>query len=133
MYEESLGKIYNDGETIIKQGDVGKCMYIIQEGQVEVLSEISGHEVRLAVLSEGDFIGEMSLFDRDVRSATVRSLGEARILTVDREVFLSHFKYDTTLAFRIVGTMSRRIRNLDDEIVLLKEEMDRIKEIVNKL
>ncbi len=131
MYEESLGKAYNDGETIIQKGDVGKCMYIIQEGHVEVLS---GHDkVRLAVLGEGDFIGEMSLFDRDVRSATVRSLGEARVLTVDREVFLSHFKYDTTLAFRIVGTMSRRIRNLDDEIVLLKEEMGRIKEIVNKL
>ena len=114
MYEESLGKTYNDGETIIKKGDVGKCMYIIQEGHVEVLS---GHDVRLAVLGDGDFIGEMALFDRDVRSATVRSLGESRVLTVDKEVFLSHFKYDTTLAFRIVGTMSRRIRNLDDDIV----------------
>lgn len=133
MDKESLGKVYEEGEIIIRQGEVGNCIYIIQEGQVEVVSETGGHEVRLAVVGEGDFIGEMALFDRDVRSATVRSLGQARVLTVDRKVFLGNFKQDPSLAFRIVETMSHRIRKLDAEVVRLKEEISRVKEIVEML
>ncbi len=133
MDKESLGKVYEEGEIIIRQGEVGNCIYIIQEGQVEVVSETGGQEVRLAVVGEGDFIGEMALFDRDVRSATVRSLGKARVLTVDRIVFLGNFKQDPSLAFRIVETMSHRIRKLDAEVVRLKEEISRVKEIVEML
>jgi len=37
MAEGALGKVYQDGDVIIRQGDVGDCMYVIQEGQVEVV------------------------------------------------------------------------------------------------
>ena len=133
MSEEYLGKIYKDGEVIISQGEVGSDLYVIQEGQVEVFVETAGHEVRLAVVYEGDFVGEMALLDKGVRSATVRSLGESRVLTVDRKAFLKNFMSDTTLAFRIMETMSHRIRKLDTEVVLLKEEIARVKEIVEVL
>jgi len=48
-------------------------MYVIQEGQVEVLQEKNGKEVRLAICAKGDFFGEMAIFERDIRSATVRA------------------------------------------------------------
>ena len=80
-----LGKTYCDGETIIKQGESGDCMYVIQLGKVEVVNEQDGKEVHLAIRHKGEFIGDMSLFEREVRSATVRSLGESRILTVDKK------------------------------------------------
>ena len=57
MKGESLGKVYKDGEAIVRQGDAGECMYVIQKGQVEVVQESTGKEMRLAVLADGDFFG----------------------------------------------------------------------------
>ena len=53
-------------------------MYVIQEGQVDVVADKDGTEVRLAVLGEREFFGEMAIFDREVRMATVRALGPVR-------------------------------------------------------
>ena len=95
-------------------------MYVIQDGKVEVLIEQDGQEVQLAVRSNGDFIGEMAIFERDVRSATVRALGPVRMLTIDKKNFLRRISQDPSLAFRIVETMSHRIRELSEENAQLK-------------
>jgi CRP-like cAMP-binding protein len=112
----ALGKVYNDGEIIVRQGEVGDCMYVIQEGQVEVIAEENGEEIHLAVREEGEFFGEMAIFDRDVRSATVRALGDVRVLTVDKKNFMRRIHQDPSLAFRIVETMSQRLRELQAEL-----------------
>jgi CRP-like cAMP-binding protein len=116
----ALGKIYQDGEEIVKQGDNGDCMYVIQSGLVEVLKEIDGKTVRLAVRSEGDFFGEMALFEHEVRMATVRALGTARILTIDKKNFLRRIHADPSLAYYLVKNMSARIRQLSEEVTSYK-------------
>jgi len=122
MSSGALGKIYHDGEVIIRQGDVGDCMFVIQEGKVEVILETGDKEVLLVVHGEGEFFGEMAIFDRDVRSATIRALGETRVLTVDKKNFMRRVHADPALAFRLVETMSRRIRELVDLIAKLESE-----------
>ncbi len=114
-----LGKIYRPGEAIVRQGEVGDCMYVIQSGSVEVVRESDGKEVRLAELSDGDFFGEMALFEKDVRSATVRPLNEVRVLTIDKKIFLRKIHEDPSLAFRIMQKMSQRIREIDGELARL--------------
>lgn len=116
----SLGKTYQDGEAIVRQGEVGDCMYVIQEGQVEVVVEEDGKEVRLMVLDAGEFFGEMAIVEHEVRMATVRALGEARVLTIDQKNFLRRIHQDPSLAWRIVQIMSSRIRELAAEIARLK-------------
>jgi CRP-like cAMP-binding protein len=116
-----LGKIYQDGEVIVRQGEVGDCMYVVQKGKVEVVLETEGREIRLAELGEGELIGEMAIFDREVRMATVRAFGKARVLTVDERNFLRRVHEDPSLAYRLVRTMSQRIRELTAEIARLRE------------
>lgn len=116
-----LGKIYQDGEVIVRQGEVGDCMYVVQEGKVEVVLETEGREIRLAELGEGELIGEMAIFDREVRMATVRAFGKARVLTVDERNFLRRVHEDPSLAYRLVRTMSQRIRELTTEVARLQE------------
>ena len=118
----ALGKAYEDGEVIIRQGETGDCLYIVQEGEVEVYTEKDGKEVSLAVRRAGELLGEMSIFEREVRSASVRARGRARVLTVDKNNFLRRINEDPTLAFRIVQTMSRRIRELSEEVARLKHK-----------
>ena len=120
MDKGSLGTTYHDGEIIVRQGDVGDRMFVIQKGRAQILVEKDGQETPIRVAQEGELIGEMAVFDRDTRSATVRALGEVRVLTVDRKNFLKRIHEDPSLAFRVVQTMSRRIRELSDELARLK-------------
>lgn len=113
-----LGKLYRDGEVIVRQGQTGKCMYVIQDGQVEVIAERDGEEIRLRELGKNDFFGEMAIFENEVRTATVRAVGETRVLTIDKKNFLGGIHEDPSLAFRIVETMSHRIRDLTDRLSL---------------
>ncbi len=124
MAEGALGKVYLDGDVIIRQGDVGDCMYVIQEGQVEIVHESQGKEIQLQVHGPGAFFGEMAIFDKDVRSATVRALGDAKVLTVDKKNLMRRVHEDPSLAFKLVETMSQRIRELVDKVVTLENEVD---------
>lgn len=119
METKALGKIFEDGETIIRQGDYGDCMYVIQEGQVEIIRELDDNRVRVAVRQKGEFFGETAIFEREVRSATVRALGRARVLTIDKKNLLRGIHEDPSLAYRMVQTMSRHIRELSLEVTQL--------------
>src|SRR5512143_3638756 len=116
-----LGKIYANGEKIAVQGETGECMFVIQKGEAEVILERGGREVRLSVLRAGDVFGEMSLFTKQPRSATVRALGEGRVLKIDKRGFLRRVHQDPPMAFRILQKMSERIAAMDEELATLKE------------
>jgi CRP/FNR family transcriptional regulator len=120
MGADGLGKTYGDRQVVVRQGDTGDCMYAIQNGRVEVVRETDGGEVRVAVLEEGDIFGEMAIFEKEVRSATVRALGEARVLSIDKRTFLRRVQEDPSLAFNLALMMCKRIRRLNAELASLR-------------
>ena len=120
MQTGELGRVYQHGEIIVRQGDVGGTMYIVQEGQVEVVVEQGDQEVLLAVRGAGQPIGEMEIIEREPRCATVRARGQARVLTLDKKSFLRRIHEDPSLAYRIIRTMSHRIRDLSAEVARLE-------------
>jgi len=78
-----------------------------KEGQVQVSIDQDGVVTPLRVAGEGEFVGEMAIFDRCVRSATLQALDEVRVLTIDKKNFLKRIHEDPSLAFRIVQTINR--------------------------
>jgi flavin-dependent dehydrogenase len=117
---KELGKLYRKGDAIVTQGEVGDCLFVIQSGSVEVLHIQGKKEVYLATLNKGDFFGEMALFEKEVRSSTVRALDDVRALTVDKRMLLTRIQDDPSMAFRILQKMSSRIRVLDKKISRIK-------------
>jgi len=115
--EGSLGKDYKDGDNIFEENSVGREMYIILTGRVKVIKEKEGVETTLATLEEGDFFGEMSLFDNNPRSATVKAMGNVKLLEINQKNFLKKISRDPSLAFRMLEKMSQRIRKTDDKIL----------------
>jgi CRP-like cAMP-binding protein len=123
MDSGALGRIFEDGEIIIRQGEESDVMYVVQEGEVDIFLEVDGEEEHIAVRQAGEFLGEMSIFDHETRSATVRARGPARLLTVDRRNFVSRIHQDPTIAFRLVETMSHRIRDLSDKLAEIQAQV----------
>lgn len=113
----SLGKDYKDGDNIFEENSIGREMYIILTGKVKVIKEKDGVETILATLEEGEFFGEMSLFDNNPRSATVKALGNIKLLEINQKNFLKKISRDPSLAFRMLEKMSQRIRKTDDKIL----------------
>lgn len=120
MEEGVLGREYADGEVICRQGEEGDRMFMVEAGRAEVVHEEEGLEAVVGELGAGDIFGEMAIFERQPRSATVRAKGPARILTLDKRDFLTRVHEDPSTAYRIVEEMSRRIRKLDSELSRLK-------------
>ena len=116
-----LGTLYQDRDVIIHQGEIGNCMYVVQSGRVEVVQTGEYGEQHLAFLEAGDFFGEMAVFEREKRSATVRSVGDSRVLKVDKKTLLRRIGEDPLLAVNLLQAMSHRIRDLNAEIALHRE------------
>jgi hypothetical protein len=105
------GKHFADREVIVTQGSNGDSMYVVQSGKVEVVHTTeAGVDQQLATLKPGEFFGEMAIFEDEVRSATVRAVGDSRVLEVDRKTVEKRIQDDPRLAVHMLKTMSSRIR-----------------------
>ncbi len=98
-------------------------MYVVQQGQVEVVDENTGEAVRLAVLNTGEIFSEMALFEREPRAATVRAMSDAQVLTIDKRTLLRRIKEDPFIALNLMETLCRRTRKLDIDLAKLKSKV----------
>jgi Cyclic nucleotide-binding domain/FHA domain len=104
---------FGRGEVIIREGDPGEEMFIIEEGDVEILKGSGTAEWRLGVLSSGDFFGEMSVIDDLPRGATARALTDCRILGIDHATFDQMLRQYPEVAIRMLRKMSARMREAE--------------------
>lgn len=124
----ALGKDYGQGDVILQQGEVTSDLHVIQKGEVEIVHQRDGTEVRLTTLGQTDFFGEIPFMERvkdpGIARGTVRALEPTRILTVDRKTIVRRIHQDPSLAYKIMETMSRRVRELETEMVRLLTETE---------
>ncbi|NGZ28340.1 MAG: cyclic nucleotide-binding domain-containing protein [Magnetococcales bacterium] len=111
MSQASMGRLYLDGETIVTMGEEGTCMFQIQKGTLEVV--VDGQVIN--TLGHGEFFGEMSLFNQAPRSATIRSNGESRVMTIDQSAFQRRLREDPMLGFRILKVLHQRMRQMNQQ------------------
>ena len=108
-------------QIVFRDGDLGTEMYIIQEGQVEILQEVSGEERRIAVLDKGDFFGEMAILEELPRNASARTLTAVKLVRVNGPAFDSMLRSNPEIAVRIMRMLCRRLRDTDR---MLNEALD---------
>jgi NADH dehydrogenase len=100
-------------ETIFRQGDRGDRLYVIVDGEVEVVKEEPGEEETLiARLGPGECFGEIALVSDRPRGATVRSRTSLNVLTVDREAFHALFAHLPPLRRLFEQLIEQRLQRL---------------------
>jgi signal transduction histidine kinase len=100
-------------ETLVQEGTPSGSLYVILEGEFEILKRSENRDVLLAVRGAGEVIGEMSLLDRTPRSATVRSLTPSLVLEIDQDAFRHLVASSPSAALSILRTITSRLRNTE--------------------
>ena len=112
---------YKDGDVIMREGDDGREMYVVQSGQVVVTRMANGALPETETLERGDYFGEMSLFQSVPRDATVSARGPTKLLVLEPGGLLLKLRRDPTFAFAMLQRMSARICELDRELARLND------------
>ena len=107
---------FQAGENVFVEGDDSREMYVVIEGEVEIVKAVHGGEVSLARLMRGDFLGEMSLLESLPRSATARAITPVRLLAIQPGGFLIKIRRDPTFAFELMQSLSKRIRITNESL-----------------
>ncbi|MFW6270983.1 MAG: Crp/Fnr family transcriptional regulator, partial [Bacillota bacterium] len=111
-------KDYKKGEMIFLEGEKGDAVYFIKSGLIRVFKvEEGGREKTLAFLGNGEFFGEMAFFEiHKLRSAFVQAVEKTVLYIIERESFLNLIRDKPPIAFKMIATLSRRLREADNQI-----------------
>ena len=103
------------GTQIVKEGEVGNCMYIIFRGEVRITK---GNEF-LATLKERDFFGELSLMDTETRSATATAAADCILFRLDQEPFYDLMESRPEVVKGVIQILCKRLRMANQRILEL--------------
>jgi diguanylate cyclase (GGDEF)-like protein len=117
LYSHMTEETYREGQVLFNEGDKGEVMYIVLSGSVSILVNTpSGEIIEIAEIKEGNFLGEMSIFDSAARSATCIPKCDTTVLSLKASNFYEFIKTNpvsgisimhhmlNTVTFRLINT-----------------------------
>ena len=111
-----FGRHFRDREVLIREGDIQQKIFWILNGEVYITRRVGEKYKVLATLGKGELIGEMSFFDKSVRSATVIAKGELDALEFTRENFADIYAASPQWTRRLLVSLARRIHAMVDRL-----------------
>jgi hypothetical protein len=105
-------EIFPDGEVIAYKGEQGDAMFVIVSGEVSVCSEHNGNLTELARRTSGDFVGELSIINREPRDATLIASSDVRALCIDQKTFEGLIRERPEVSLFIIQVLSKRLKEL---------------------
>jgi CRP-like cAMP-binding protein len=103
---------YKPDDTIFNEGEISDAMYMVIEGQVRLTR--GGQEVM--IVEDKDVFGTWALFDDEPRVTTAITLGETRLLRIDKEDFVDLLADHVRITQSILKTVVKRLRNLMERL-----------------
>lgn len=116
-----LGKQYQSGEIIFRQGEISDKFYMVRKGRVELTRETSAGKSMRVEIGAGEIFGIASAFTvNHERFATAKALEDSFILGIDEKMFISRMHQDPSIAFRLIRHLSQRLFDLEHGVAPLE-------------
>jgi CRP/FNR family transcriptional regulator, cyclic AMP receptor protein len=111
---------FRAGDIIVREGEAGNRMFIVYSGRLDIVKYLARtHETLLAVLGPKDFLGEMSIIECVVRSASVRAIEDTFLFALkgtDLYRLFQHYPDQYAIVIlNIARDLSRRLRAIDEK------------------
>ena len=115
------------GEELMHRGESSDSVYVILEGEVEIIGETSAGEFVLAVVGSNASIGEMGVIQNATRGATVRAKTAVRTLRIAGEVFLRLITENPECALDVMRQLSERVRASNARLSTAQRELESLR------
>jgi CRP/FNR family cyclic AMP-dependent transcriptional regulator len=113
----STEKTYPKNAVVLTEGEMGDSLYMIQSGKVKVfIGDEDGREIILKILGPGDFFGEMSMIDKQPRSASVSTIEAAMFLVIAHAGFERCVEEAPRIGTMVMQVLAQRVREADRKI-----------------
>jgi len=110
-------KTYPKNAVVLTEGEAGDSLYMIQAGKVKVfIGDEEGREIILKILGPGSFFGEMSMIDKQPRSASVTTLETSTFLVLQHNAFEKCVEQAPRIAQMVMQVLAQRVREADRKI-----------------
>ena len=110
-------KSYPKNAVVLTEGEMGDSLYMIQSGKVKVfIGDEDGREIILKILGPGDFFGEMSMIDKQARSASVNTSEASTFLVLTHAAFEKCVEQSPRIANMVMRILAQRVREADRKI-----------------
>lgn len=125
LTEEQLGKLtskilhkkYKKGQMIFFEGDISDKLYVINKGKIKIFKYTrEGKEQILYILSEGDFVGDLSLLKKDEFKFNAEALEDSNICVLTKDDFDELLQENPEIAIEILQVVYDRIVRLENLI-----------------
>lgn len=108
------------GEVLFSEGETGDYAYMVDEGVIKLSrNDMSGCELILATLEQGELFGELALVDTYPRSATAIAMKATELIVLDRKTFQDRVVTEPELMDLVMRNFAKRMRRMDDLAMVL--------------
>lgn len=109
--------VFEPGQWVVRENELGDSLYLIREGSMVVIKSVAGgKEVTLTSLSSGDCFGDMSIFDAEVRSASVKADQHCRLLRIGRDDMFDVLSEHPGIGVELIRIFVKRLRGANLQI-----------------
>ena len=111
---------FNPGDSLFKQGDSGDALYVIMEGDADVLVDTPGGQITVATMGKNDFVGDIAVLCDVPRTATVTATSKLTTLRITKDIFFQLVCQFPQIAIEIMRGLAHRLdvttRQLQDAV-----------------
>ncbi len=116
--------VFEPGQWVVRENELGDSLYLIREGRMVVVKAVAGgEEVTLTSMSSGDCFGDMSIFDTEVRSASVKADQRSRLLRIGRDDMFDVLSEHPRISVELIRIFVKRLRGANRQIEQLSSEV----------
>jgi CRP-like cAMP-binding protein len=113
----AVPRTFQRGEVIFQEGTQGDVLYVIRSGRVLIKREhTGGRTIALAEMGAGDMFGELAVFDKEVRSATVECIEPVKAVALTSGDVSRVLTRNPEIAVKVIQALSRRLREANSRI-----------------
>jgi len=108
-------ELFPDGDMIAQQGEPGDALFVIVSGEVSVVISKDGHNVEAVRRRSGEYVGEMSIINREPRMATLIAVGDVRALCIDQKSFEGLIRERPEVSLAVIQVLSKRLKEATEQ------------------
>lgn len=109
-------QVFSDDEAIAYQGEQGDAMFVIISGEVRVCVESNGKETEVARRKPGEYVGELSIINREPRIASLIASGDVRALCIDQKSFEGLIRERPEVSLVIIQELAKRLKEVGEKV-----------------